>query len=108
MTVSLVNTKIVELHCNASDWLALWQAFTAIVKQLDGVTIINSITHEFPNGGGTGLILLSESHAAIHTWIEHDYIWCELATCGDVADLTRFESLLLELQVNHPPQSLDT
>ena len=38
--------------------------------------------HKFPVQGVTGVILLAESHIAIHTWPEHDYISIDIFTCG--------------------------
>jgi S-adenosylmethionine/arginine decarboxylase-like enzyme len=44
----------------------------------------------------TGLVVIGESHAAIHTWPERGYAWAELATCGDPAALDRFSELMSE------------
>ena len=73
----------------------LFQQFKGSVSKLD-VNVIGDVTHEFENGGFTGLLLLAESHAAIHTWPENNYIWVELATCGDPKDLFRLEGLINE------------
>ncbi|MBN1913317.1 MAG: adenosylmethionine decarboxylase [Candidatus Omnitrophica bacterium] len=45
-------------------------------------TPIKTIVHKFPVQGVTGVILLAESHIAIHTWPEHDYISIDIFTCG--------------------------
>lgn len=74
-----------------------WNAFLMHVAHLPGVTLINSVRHDFPGGGFTGLILLAESHAAIHTWPEYNKAWIELATCGDPSALERF--LLFDARV---------
>lgn len=73
-----------------SDSVAVWHRFIYHVAALPGVTIINSIKHDFPGGGFSGLILLGESHAAIHTWPELHSAWIELATCGDPSALDEF------------------
>ncbi|WP_234735232.1 S-adenosylmethionine decarboxylase family protein [Tellurirhabdus bombi] len=33
---------------------------------------VGEVYHEFPNGGFTAVIALSESHISIHTWPEND------------------------------------
>lgn len=38
--------------------------------------------HKFPVRGITGVILLAESHIAIHTWPEYNYIAVDIFTCG--------------------------
>lgn len=47
-------------------------------------TILKSASHKFSGEGGvTGLFLLSESHAAYHTYPELNYIAVDIFTCGD-------------------------
>ena len=38
--------------------------------------------HAFDGGGVTGVILLSESHIALHTYPEHGFIAIDLFSCG--------------------------
>lgn len=46
-------------------------------------TPLNVTIHKFFPRGITGVILLAESHIAIHTWPERNYISIDLFTCGD-------------------------
>ena len=46
-------------------------------------TIIDSIFHRFKPCGVSGVIVIAESHFAIHTWPEHQYAAVDLFTCGD-------------------------
>ena len=49
-----------------------------------GATILDSKFHTFGGEGGvTGVVLLSESHASIHTWPEHRYAAIDVFMCGD-------------------------
>jgi len=41
--------------------------------------------HKFSPQGITGVILLAESHLAIHTWPELNYIAIDIFTCGERA-----------------------
>ena len=46
-------------------------------------TVLKVITHRFLPQGITGVVLLAESHIAIHTWPEIDYTAIDIFTCGD-------------------------
>lgn len=85
-----VNSAAFEVGGDYSDHVLIWQRFIELVNHLSGVTVIGSLKHEFPGGGFSGLILLGESHAAIHTFPERNAAWVELATCGDVRALDEF------------------
>ena len=82
-----------EVSGDFSDPDVVWNDFIYHVAGLPGVTILGTIMHRFPGGGLSGLILLGESHAAIHTWPERNQAWIELATCGDPAALDLFGSI---------------
>ncbi len=73
-----------------TDPVLVWHRFIEHVARMPGVTILGTIKHDFPGGGLTGLIVLGESHAAIHTWPELGTAWIELVTCGDPAALAAF------------------
>ena len=90
---SKVAVRVVHIRSDVSDSVSVWHRFLECVNKLH-VCILASDHHLFPGGGLTGTIILSESHAAIHTWPEEQYAWCELATCGDPDDCDLFESLL--------------
>lgn len=51
-----------------------------------GATIINSTFHHFSPFGVSGVIVIQESHLAIHTWPEYQYAALDLFTCGDTVD----------------------
>lgn len=57
---------------------------SAVLKA--GATIINSHFHKFSPIGVSGVILLSESHASIHTWPDRGYASIDIYTCGDHVD----------------------
>lgn len=45
-------------------------------------TVIDSIFHRFEPCGVSGVVVIEESHFAIHTWPEHGYASVDLFTCG--------------------------
>ena len=51
-----------------------------------GATIINSTFHHFSPYGVSGVVVIQESHLAIHTWPEYRYASVDLYTCGDTVD----------------------
>lgn len=48
-----------------------------------GATIVQSNFHRFEPYGVSGVVVISESHLAIHTWPEYGYASVDLFTCGD-------------------------
>lgn len=93
----LVQTTALEISGAVGDAVAVWQRFLEAVNALPGITVLGTLRHDFPGGGLSGLVLLGESHAAIHTWPERRRAWCELATCGDPAALPAFEQAMHRL-----------
>lgn len=51
-----------------------------------GATVINSSFHHFSPFGVSGVVVIQESHLAIHTWPEYGYAAVDLFTCGDSVD----------------------
>ncbi len=56
-----------------------------------GATFLRSVKHVFPNGGFTMLILLSESHASIHTYPEYNACFVDIFTCGTFCLVEKFD-----------------
>jgi S-adenosylmethionine decarboxylase len=52
-------------------------------SQKCGAEVLGSNHYVFPGHGLTMTILLSESHASIHTYPEHGKCFVDLFTCGD-------------------------
>ena len=49
-------------------------------------TVINSTFHHFSPFGVSGVVVIQESHLAIHTWPEYGYAAVDIFTCGDAVD----------------------
>lgn len=54
--------------------------------QRAGATVINATFHHFSPYGVSGVVVIEESHLAIHTWPEFGYAAVDLFTCGDQVD----------------------
>ena len=66
--------------------------------RISGATIVNSIFHSFNPYGVSGVVVIAESHLAIHTWPEHKYAAVDLFTCGNSVDPWKaFEYLNVKL-----------
>lgn len=67
--------------------------------QTAGATVINSSFHHFSPYGVSGVVVIQESHLAIHTWPEYGYAAVDLFTCGETVDpWVSFEHLKLAFQ----------
>lgn len=67
-----------------------------------GATIINSTFHHFAPFGVSGVVVIQESHLAIHTWPEYGFAAVDLFTCGNtVSPWTALEVLKKALGAGH-------
>ncbi len=51
-----------------------------------GATILDVSFHTFNPHGVSGVIVIAESHLAIHTWPEYGFASIDIYTCGDTID----------------------
>ena len=51
-----------------------------------GATIVQKCFHMFNPYGVSGVVIIAESHLAIHTWPELSYAAVDLFTCGQKCD----------------------
>lgn len=51
-----------------------------------GATVVEKCFHMFAPHGVSGVVVISESHLAIHTWPELGYAAVDLFTCGENCD----------------------
>jgi len=56
-------------------------AFAAALGRA-GATIVQALTHVFPGAGLTCVLILSESHAALHTWPETGTVHIDIFSCS--------------------------
>ena len=62
--------------------------------KLTGATILDISYHIFDSDGLTMVILLSESHATIHTYPEHQACFVDIFTCGGHCAMEKFDKAL--------------
>jgi S-adenosylmethionine decarboxylase proenzyme len=68
-----------------NDAEAIRTALVAAVTK-SGATPLHEVVHAFSPHGVTGVIVIAESHFAIHTWPEYGFAAVDLFTCGDQVD----------------------
>ena len=70
--------------------------------RLSGATVVRSVFHAFSPHGVSGVVVVEESHLAVHTWPEYRYAAVDYFYCGDLdcgAALRRLEEGLLAARV---------
>jgi S-adenosylmethionine decarboxylase len=91
-----------------TDPRALRDACLAAVR---GVALqpVGELFHRFPEGGGvTGVVLLAESHVAVHTWPELGAVTLDVYVCNYGADNSaRAHALLDALADAFAPRHLE-
>ena len=77
-----------------------------------GATIVQSVFHRFNPFGVSGVVVIAESHLAIHTWPEYGYAAVDLFTCGTQVDPWKSHGFLREalgatsIETNEVPRGL--
>jgi S-adenosylmethionine decarboxylase len=84
-----------------SDITKLTASATAAV-QAGGGTVLDSSHVIFPNGAVTLVLILAESHLAIHTWPEENLIAVDLFSCGTIAADRVAGELIKALRLTDP------
>lgn len=51
-----------------------------------GATVLDASFHYFTPQGVSGVVVIAESHLAIHTWPEYGYAAVDIFTCGKTVD----------------------
>ena len=60
-----------------------------------GATVVETLLHQFSPQGLSGVVVIAESHIAIHTWPEQGYAAIDIFTCGLPETAERITTQLL-------------
>ncbi len=77
---------IMELYGCPSERLKYVESVKEILEEIvkeSEVNAINSSYYQFSPYGVSGVVFLKESHIALHTWPEREYVQFDVSTCGD-------------------------
>jgi S-adenosylmethionine decarboxylase len=88
--VTKKQTKYSGIHLIADFWYGkviedpkrIKKILIKAVKEANNTPLKIAI-HKFQPQGITGIVLLAESHIALHLWPEFNYIAIDIYTCGD-------------------------
>ena len=64
------------------------KAFLTAAK-VSGATVLDYSFHVFDPQGVSGVVIIAESHFAVHAWPEHNYAAVDLFTCSETIDLKK-------------------
>ena len=96
MSTALGNHILVEfMNCDPkimNDVAGIERDMVAAAQKA-GATVINSTFHHFSPFGVSGVVVIQESHLAIHTWPEYGYAAVDLFTCGEMDAWISFDHL---------------
>jgi len=90
--MALGRQMTVEFYDCDSHFLADAAAMKALfirAAEVSGAHVVDAIFHAFQPQGVSGVVVISESHFAVHAWPEHDYAAVDLFTCGEKIDFDR-------------------
>ena len=71
--------------------------------QASGATLLQTVEHVFPPNGFSMIMLLSESHASIHTYPEYNACFVDFFTCGRHCSSEKFDEVLRDYL--HPAEA---
>lgn len=103
--VALGRQLTVEFYeCSSAilaDAKGLEEVFLRAAKE-SGAHVITSVFHGFEPQGVSGVVVISESHFAVHAWPEHDYAAVDIFTCGSGVDFeTAVKALAKGMKSRH-------
>jgi S-adenosylmethionine decarboxylase len=61
----------------------LWSVLRAAVVG-SGAHLLAERVHQFQPDGFTGVILLTQSHVSVHTWVDQHLLLLDVQSCGDM------------------------
>ena len=91
-SVALGRQMTVEFYDCDSGFLADVEAMKKLfirAAEAAGAHVVDATFHAFEPQGVSGVVVISESHFAVHAWPEHDYAAVDLFTCGERIDFDR-------------------
>ena len=101
---------VLELNgCNPKllgDVKRVEEAMVAAAK-IAKATIVGVHFHQFSPFGVSGVVVIAESHVAIHTWPEHAYAAVDIFTCGETLNSELAAQYLVEKFQSRQPSLME-
>lgn len=89
---TLAQHTLLDLHGCDGPLLANSEALRPLLLEAvreAGATIVTDIFHNFSPHGVSGVIVIAESHVAIHTWPERRFAAVDVFSCSPALDQVR-------------------
>jgi S-adenosylmethionine decarboxylase len=86
--------ELSECTGRAIDELGVLRLLMIAAARAAGATIVNDVFHRFNPHGLSGVVVISESHLAVHTWPEHACASVDLFTCSPALDVEAMLAVL--------------
>ena len=80
---SQVVLDLYECETAHLDDIAWVKATLVDAARAAGATIVETVFHKFAPWGISGVVVIAESHLAIHIWPENRYAAIDVFTCGE-------------------------
>src|SRR5579862_2810974 len=78
-------------HLDDLEWVKATLIDAALAAK---ATIVETVFHKFAPWGISGVVVIAESHLAIHIWPERRYVAVDVFTCGSKLQLDVASALL--------------
>ena len=78
--------EIVQASPEKLDDLPVLESLMVEAALKTGAEVRDTVFHRFHPQGISGVVIISESHLAIHSYPEHGYASLDIFTCGDRVD----------------------
>jgi len=95
--LSLARHTLLELHgCDAAllKDVAVLKPIVIDAVQRGRGTIVTDVFHNFSPHGVSGVVVIAESHVAIHTWPEHGFAAVDIFSCSPALDVAAIRAAL--------------
>jgi S-adenosylmethionine decarboxylase len=105
MAGSQVVLDLYECETDHLDDVAWVEATLVNAARAAGATIVQTVFHKFAPWGISGVVVIAESHLAIHIWPENRYAAIDVFTCGENVRMDVASALLIrEFRSKRPVQ----
>ena len=99
MRLALGQSLAIDLHHCQRELISQRDTVKQVLEESarqSGATIVDSHFHQFSPQGISGVVVITESHFAIHTWPEYQFAAVDVFTCGSSVDLSLATRLIKE------------
>lgn len=64
------------------------------IAQMLKLTVVETFSHQFAPHGLSVILVIAESHLAVHTWPEYGYLHLDVFTCSEKTNIKALKAVL--------------